>query len=92
MEAFEKWFEDITESCKIDNNICDKVGNCNACESLQKIGWKASRKELLKEIDKRFVNIIKLCDHPIYSKENIRQVANDACSFIYLLQKELENE
>jgi hypothetical protein len=57
-----------------------------------KQSWKASREELLKEIDKRFVNIIKLCDHPMYDKNNIKQVANNACSFIYLLQKELKNE
>ncbi len=41
----------------------------------------------LKEIDKYLVNIIGLCDNPAYSKMDIRQVANDACSFLYLEEK-----
>ena len=49
-------------------------------------------KELLEELEKRFVDIIKLCDHIAYDKKDIRQTANDACSFIYLKRKELKNE
>ena len=45
---------------------------------------KPSRKEICKEIDKRLVGIIKLCDHPHYTKQHIRQVANDACNYLYL--------
>lgn len=41
------------------------------------------RKQLIIEVTKRFENIIKLCDHIAYTKSHIRQVANDACSFLY---------
>ena len=44
--------------------------------------------EINKEINKSFVNIIRLCDNPSYDKTHIRQVANDACSFLYLKQHE----
>ena len=47
--------------------------------------------KVFEELEKRFVNIIKLCDNPCYGKEDIRQVANDACSFIYLEQQKLLN-
>ena len=42
-----------------------------------------SKKKLIKEIEEYFINIIKLCDNPTYIKSNIRQVANDACIFLY---------
>ena len=48
--------------------------------------------KLIKEIDKYFVNIIRLCDNPSYNKVHIRQVANDACSFLYLKQKPAEHQ
>ena len=44
--------------------------------------------KLIKKVDKSFVNIIRLCDNPSYDKTHIRQVANDACSFLYLKQHE----
>jgi hypothetical protein len=84
MEAFEKWLrEKKFPHLKILGGV--QWDYCNDA-------WKASREELLKEIDKRFVSIIKLCDHIASGKKDIRQVANDACSFIYLIQKELGNE
>lgn len=46
-----------------------------------------TRKQLIDEMDKIFSNIIKLCDNPCYSKRDIRQVANNACSLLYLEQK-----
>lgn len=50
MKQFEKWFEETNKCCEIENNICDKVGNCDACKSLQKIGWKAAFGEIIKDI------------------------------------------
>lgn len=42
MKQFEKWFGEENKDCEIEDNICDKVGNCDACKSLQKIGWRAA--------------------------------------------------
>jgi Leu/Phe-tRNA-protein transferase len=81
MKEFEKWWENFNRLTLPADEF-----------DFARLAWKASREELLKEIDKRFVNIIKLCDHPMYDKKDIRQVANDACSFIYLLQGELSNK
>ncbi|KKN73075.1 hypothetical protein LCGC14_0403840 [marine sediment metagenome] len=49
------------------------------------------KNEFVKEVEKYFINIIKLCDNSTYTKSNIRQVANDACSFLYLKQNENQN-
>ena len=51
-------------------------------------GEQKQLKKLIKEVDKYFINIIRLCDNLSYNKTHIRQVANDACSFLYLKQNE----
>ena len=44
---------------------------------------KTSCEEIYRALGEYLINIIKLCDNPAYGKEQIRQVANDVCCYLY---------
>ena len=84
MEEFDKWNMKQPEELP----SLKERGHSSLLDAVRKQGWKAA----LIEVDKAFVSIIRLCDNASFTKQDIRQVANDACSFIYLEQKETDGQ
>lgn len=51
MKQFEKQFEIANQGCEIADNICDKIGTCDACRLVQEIAWRAALECLQDQVD-----------------------------------------